>query len=134
MKGRSFQEGKVSRKNDAADAFDLSAKLCFFFFFLSSARLADSEVWQTSEKALSCTTILFKIDQFFRPCGGDPMKGRSSREGKVSRKNDAADAYDLSARLIFSFFSFHGCLVCSPCRLRGLADLRESAFLYFNPF
>jgi hypothetical protein len=136
MKGRSSQEGKVSRKNDAADAYDLSARLIFSFFpFMdaSSARLADSEVWQTSEKALSCTTILSKTDHFFRPCGGDPMKGRSSQEGKVSRKNDAADAYDLSARLICSFFSFHGCLVCSPRRLKGLADLRESAFLYYNP-
>jgi hypothetical protein len=57
----------------------------------SSARLADSEVWQTPEKALSCTTILFKTNCFC-PCGGEPCQ-----KGKVSRKNDAADAHNLSA-------------------------------------
>jgi uncharacterized membrane protein len=94
----------------------------------SSARLADSEVWQTSEKALSCTLILFKIF-FFKKQKKEKTKKKKKQRKNKKQKN--TDAHNLSAKLFF--FSFHGCLVCSPCRLRGLADLRGSAFLYYNP-
>jgi hypothetical protein len=46
----------------------------------SSARLADSEVWQTSEKALSCTTIMFKIFILKK------NKKRKKQKGKIKKK------------------------------------------------
>ena len=48
-------------------------------FARQSACQAESEFWQASQKALSCTTILFKTDHFFRFRGGDPRKAEFVR-------------------------------------------------------
>jgi hypothetical protein len=106
-KNKKKKHTKKSLKKTDAD--NLSAKL--FFFFLSWVpRLLALQIQRFGRPPRKRFPILqsyLKQTIFFRPCGGDPMKGRSSQEGKVSRKNDAADAYDLSAKLFFSFFSFH---------------------------
>jgi hypothetical protein len=104
---------------------------CFFFLSWMPRLLAlqTQRFGRPPRKRFPVLQSYLKQTNFFVPVGGTPWREGRSRKARSLGKTMPLTHMFLVRNCFFLFFRF----ICSPCRLRGLADLRESAFLYYNP-